>query len=539
MATDFMSTTAADVSTDAGLAPVPEKGPGVQALEALLKNGKPEPSAVVKLIDANRAESTALFELLHKTLGNDYVQEVVKAQDKLRLSVSRAELVSGDPTNPEGGYFIASREEEGARWRTADGSSTGTINRDGADWSAGNGRFTGHAGKEGLDSRYSLDEDDALRARYSTDDKEGSLGWERDGRTQAELFGRMGATDRVDGAPKLPGDEYSDFGVRRPFELGGGTGNYGLRRRVDDGGATDGAFGEFKTADGRTSYDAGLGVMDGQLAGTAGVTHALSDRDTISGSIRHDARGTQLYGSGVHRFDGGAVGGSASVLSGPDGTTGELSAFYRDRTTSVTGRYTHGPESDHLRLGASHALSPQLSLSGFADQQWKPSGDQTTLGISERYRSGDLAHDLSITGGKGERDFLGVSGSTDVRLSDRMYAGAFGSYTMEEGKHDEGQIGGSLTFTPNEKSALSLIGVLNQNGGFETRLQYDLFKKKIDGASFLADNKKKALISLFLSYSEGGQSGMLDDRFGAGQFTTGGGAGGGDGQVMGGIRIRF
>ena len=51
------------------------------------------------------------------------------------------------------------------------------------------------------------------------------------------------------------------------------------------------------------------------------------------------------------------------------------------------------------------------------------------------------------------------------------------------------------------------------------------------------DNRKKALISLFVSYSQGGRMGMLEDRYAAPQF--GADTPAGAGTVGAGIRIRF
>ena len=53
----------------------------------------------------------------------------------------------------------------------------------------------------------------------------------------------------------------------------------------------------------------------------------------------------------------------------------------------------------------------------------------------------------------------------------------------------------------------------------------------------LPDHKKDALVSLFVSYTQGGNPGMLNDRFGAPQESYGRAAN--EGQVMAGIRLKF
>src|SRR5690242_7417909 len=101
-------------------------GAGVQALEALLAAGRPEPGKVVELLDAHRDEHDAMISLLDSRLGAGYVAEVKSAMG-LRASVSRREVVDGDPADPNAGYFIASQAEQGAKWRTAGGGFTGTV----------------------------------------------------------------------------------------------------------------------------------------------------------------------------------------------------------------------------------------------------------------------------------------------------------------------------------------------------------------------------------------------------------------------------
>jgi hypothetical protein len=52
---------------------------GTQQLRALLSQGRPPPSVVAKLVIARPGEQPAMFTLLHTTLGNSYVQEVLAA----------------------------------------------------------------------------------------------------------------------------------------------------------------------------------------------------------------------------------------------------------------------------------------------------------------------------------------------------------------------------------------------------------------------------------------------------------------------------
>ena len=143
---------------------------------------------------------------------------------------------------------------------------------------------------------------------------------------------------------------------------------------------------------------------------------------------------------------------------------------------------------------------------------------------------------LDVEGGKGAHDYLKATGSVSGQLAPNLYGSAWGSYSYEAGHQDTAQLGASLTLTHDEKEALTLAGVVDQHGRFETRLQFDVFKDRINSISALDQHKKDAMVSLFLSYSQqvGGQR-MLDDRLGAPQYSTPGNAS----QVMAGIRIRF
>ena len=532
-------------------------GPGVQALEALLQTGRPEPTQVVALVDTYRGERDALFALLHTSLGNEFVQQVVQEMGGVRASIDRKELAAGDPSNPTGGYFLASAQEQGARWRTADGD------------------FTGKADKSGLDTTYKLDEDDALHGKVSAKG-EGTLAWERDGKSQGELYGGKGA-----------------FGVRRDWGLDSGTLTTGLEHR----GAFTGAYGRYASTDGKISTDGRAGVAHGGVAGSLSGTYKPSDSDTYTGSLAHDPTATSLALSGSHKSGTDAYTGAADLKHTAAGITGSLGAGWTNGKTALDGKYTHGLTSDKLHLGGSHKsgadtytgamdldhsaagttgslgagwtngtsaldakythglaadqfhhrgspkVSDELSMTGALDhERTRAGGSQTTLALAEKYRSDKMVQSLSLDAGAGDRTYLGVTGSTDMQIGKGLYAGAWGSFRQEEGKQTTAQLGASLTFTPHEKAALTLAGVLDQNGAIETRLQLDIFKSKIAGVGTIADHKKDALVSLFLSYSQAGRNGvmpggMMDQRYGAPSMDFGRGAG--EGQFTAGIKISF
>ncbi|HSD86682.1 MAG TPA: hypothetical protein VLB44_04180, partial [Kofleriaceae bacterium] len=127
-----------------------------------------------------------------------------------------------------------------------------------------------------------------------------------------------------------------------------------------------------------------------------------------------------------------------------------------------------------------------------------------------------------------------VDAPADAKLAPKLYGGVWGSSEIQSGQHATAQMGANLTFTTTEKTALTLAGVLDEHGRVETRLQYDIFKDKINSISDLDQHKKDAMLSLFVSYSQGSGQHMLDQRFGAPQIEQNVGS-----QVTAGIKIRF
>ena len=471
-----------------------EPGPGVKALEALLASASATPKQVVDLIDAHRDESAAMFVLVESKLGAEFVGQVRDSMG-LRASIKRREVVAGDPTG-NGGFFVASEKEQGARWKTADGSFDGKVNKD------------------GLDSTYRIDGNDSIHA-HSDKSGNGAVGWEHDGKTMAELY-----------------KDKSELGLRHTWDVDGGKLAGGVRHRGD----VNEAFANYKGTDGKLTADAGLGVRDGGASEHLSATYKPSERDTFSGSIDNDVTGTRLAASASHKLDNGAtVAGNGELAFTPEGTTGRLGASYSDGKRSFDGNVTRGLDQTSLHLGASDRLNPNTTVSGSLDHVMRDhGGHQTTLHLAERYRTNNVVHSLDLEAGGGERNYLSGTTGIDVGLGKNLYGGAFGGFRAEEGHQTGAQLGASLTFTPNEKAALTLAGVIDQTGSLETRLQLDVFKSKISSVGALADHKKDALVSLFVSYSTGANKHQLDERFGAPSMSTTP-----DPRVMAGIKIKF
>src|SRR4051812_18235361 len=225
-------------------------GPGVQAAEALVAAGGAKAEKLAEVIDTHRDEHDAILALVRDKLGASFAESVRGELGHVRASISRKELAVGDPGDPESGYVLVSQKQGGAKWRTGDG------------------RFTGTADKEGLDSKYKLDAHDSLHAHVGKD-KTGSLAWERDGKNEGELFGHVGG-----------GHDY-EAGVRRNWDVDGGTLMTGASHKVDGHGTTDGLSANYKH--GETSTQASAGMRDGSFAGSAAVATHLG-HDQLSAS---------------------------------------------------------------------------------------------------------------------------------------------------------------------------------------------------------------------------------------------------------------
>jgi hypothetical protein len=428
----------------------------VKKLRELFAKGAPKPADVLAILDAHRSDRAAILAFLHANAGNGFVAQVMAEADKLRLSFDRRELVAGDPSDPGDGYFIASQKEKGARWRTADGGFTGSID------------------SKGLDSRLRTGDDSSLHLNVNKQ-KEATLGLERN---DGEVVGQLAGAYR--------GSDNWNVGVRKPFEL--------------DDGAT-------LTPELRHQVRPELGAAD---VAALGYKDPNTTADLYAG--RHESGGFAAGLAGSHRFD--------------------------DRT-SASGYLDYSPDIQRFGLGASHRYSDQLTLSGGLSHTERRHGDDVTAAsLSARYRSENFvgSGDLSYAHSSMTGDSMRATASGDLRLAPNLYGGVFGDLTAGPDR-PTGSLGASLTFTTTEKTALTAAGIIDDRGNLETRLEFDIFKKRIDSVGALADNRKKALISLFVSYTQGGRMGMLEDRYAAPQLGTDMPAGAGT--VGAGIRIRF
>jgi hypothetical protein len=585
-ATQFVQSGAIPPVETAAAKPAPSAsdrafGKGVQALEAMLAKGTPKASDVATLIDAHRDEHDQMLSLVQQKLGDVFAASVRADLSSLRASIANKEVVAGDPGDPNADYLDISQAQGGAKWKAAGGN------------------FTGTADKNGLDTTVKAGAHDSIHAKVKPD-KSGTLDWNHDGKTEAEVAGSY-----------KDGKNY-DASLSRTQDVGGASVTEGVKHAVADGKTSDSAYADVKKGD--TTAHADVGLADGKPAEHLSASTKTA-HDTISGSVGHDAKGTSAeikdthdFGGGktgsldvkrdgagalsetgtfktktddisetvshdkkgtaaeikdTHDFGGGTTGSldlkrdaagalsetgtlahkgahdqeTATVAHDNKGTTGSLTGSYDAGNTKLDGSVARTADAWKLHGGATEKVNPALTLSGKVDETLPDKGkNQTDVSLSEKYSSGKVIQGLEVDGGKGAHDYLKATGSVDAQLAPNLYGSAWGSYSYEAGHQDTAQIGASLTLTHDEKEALTLAGVVDQHGRFETRLQLDVFKDRINSISALDQHKKDAVVSLFLSYSQqvGGHR-ALDDRFGAPQLETPNNAS----QVMAGIRIRF
>jgi hypothetical protein len=490
-----------------------EPGPGALALQAMLAKGRPEPKAVVELIDAHRSEHDDMMKLLHTTMGNAYVQEVLAAMDKLRLSVPRKELVAGDPNNPNAGYFQASAEQKGAKWSTAGGG------------------FTGTADQKGLDSTVKLDDANNVHATVDAKKKEGAVALMHNGVNEGELYGKKN-------------DDGWEAGSRRSTEVDGATVTASARHQVKDGVGNDGVAVDYEKD--KTTASAMVGVSQGKTVASAEGSHEFAGGSKVHGSIEKGADGVSGGVDGTYQLDKDRkLTGSYEHTAGDKGAVDTFKGGYAAPNTSVdgslvrhedghltgalTGQHSFGDKGDvhggvtrndastDFALGGKYNLGVHDQLTGELKHTQPDAGQgQTTLNLHQAHNGSRLIESADFELGTGKRDYAKAHAGLDLQLAPNFYAGAFGDVTAERGKDTQASLGASLTFTPNEKLALTAAGIMNNHGGFEGRLQLDVFKDKLNGLSDISQHKKDAIVSAFISVSGGGaQPGMLNDRMGA------------------------
>lgn len=471
-----------------------EAGPGLTAFGQLLARGAPRVDEVVRLLDANASERDLLIDAIGTYLGPAFLAEVRQAMGDLRMDWKRLHLVAGDPQGA-GSYFDASKDRQGAAWRTGlfGGQFTGELGGkkqydvawrqdedhfveaskqlDGGRWKLGD--FTGRFAGGRLDSAYAFSDSDQLKLFHDTKSGFGTLGFYREGELAIGEF-----------AVQTKGEQTS-YGLQRRFAGDDGvTRTVGLRHIERDGYSREALTYDHDGKDFDAQTYAGVGGDGGLTAGFA-TQHRLGEGTTLGTRAGIDGEDWHAQLDASQRWN-------------PEWSSDVSSRVDQDRyRASVGTSYAHGPWSTRGRVGA----------------EGEHGGVPTFTGtVSEQYRDKKWQHELMLRSGVRDGDVsLEMLASTDVDLGRGFYAGGWGGWNQPLDGKEAGSVGGSLTFTPHERAALTLAGVIDGEGTFDTRLQLDVFRSKIRDVGALTSRRKDALISVFIGYGNGT---MLDARYG-------------------------
>jgi hypothetical protein len=202
----------------------------------------------------------------------------------------------------------------------------------------------------------------------------------------------------------------------------------------------------------------------GNLSGDVGVQED-NGKGTVSGTVDYAGDDNEVQASGSVGQDGKAEG----TVAGSHNFTDELSG--------------------------------QASLAASTE-------DGLTAGVGGKYENDDFAVSAEVDANKkGDATSVTAKGSGTAKLMDgKLYATVTGSAKMGDAEEDAPRfnLGGSVTLTTGEHQALVASGAMDDKGGLDLTLEYDIFKDKIKNAGDVDDAKKDALISLYTEYKQGG-----------------------------------
>jgi len=288
---------------------------------------------------------------------------------------------------------------------------------------------------------------------------------------------------------------------------------------------------------------------DAKVNANAGLSQQGQDQ-TLTGGLGYQNKNWGLSGKGSYTDqDNLSLGLSGNRKLG-EKTTGSFDLTHGEQKGVSTEALRLGLKDDKNSLGLGLSYTDRENLKGsldFSSQLNKTSeikarletGIQqgknfTQLGLSGSTKSDDLVLQASLEALKNENG-LNIKASGDAvftLVGEKLYGQAFArlDQTLNDPKY---QVGGGVTWTPKDKLALTLAGVVDQDGGFDARLQMDVFKNKVTNARELDEKKKNAALSVFAGYRQGMEGGFMNDRFGAGKFS------GQEGQVYFGVGFKF
>ena len=517
--------------------PVKAPGPGVAAAQGLLQQGVADPKKYARVVREFPADKAGVLQAVGASpLGAGFAQQVVKEVEGFDASIKDKRVAYIGDEN----YFVADDKRKGAEFKV--GATTGTINQD------------------GLNTQTDLGGDKKLV---------GTLGQDKATKNITGTLDHVAGDTTVGGTiyagPKDPADNHG-ADVHGKTKVGKGTGDaklgysredgrsFGvgevgykddtqdarLKAKIGGGGNYDvGATGSKKSGDTKYSGELGYGAKDGVgtlrlgagFARDDGTSGSLAGRYTDDDNYQLDLSGTRQTGKGRTLYGGLGYG----EKTGNDTVSGNIGVRDGRSDTNLSGSYTDRDNfglnlRDDRKIGDHASLKSNLgynvaggagALTGTMRGQYDPKDFVAGGGLGARYDDKGLSYNADLD-------------ATATLKPGLLYAEGFGGVKGGAGMNEpQYHMGGGLVLTPNEKLALTVSGAVDQNGGFDTRLQFDVFKKKVDSAKGLAEQKKKAAVSVFMGYRQGMDGALMNDRYGGGRFQHD------EGQAYVGVGFRF
>lgn len=558
--------------------------PGKKAAEALLQQGVSEPSKYARVIrEYPEDKGQVLKSISQSALGATFANKVVDEASGLDASIEDKRLSYVDDEGDN--YFVADAKRKGAEFKF--GETTGSAGKDGLVVENPNGNYLkaggkkedgskrdgaefqlgqthGTVNKKGLTAQHPLEGDKQFEGNLNYKDKKVSGYGDVINNETGSRYGvgaNVGTKDPggnhgvdVHGSKKIgegKGDAKLGYSMEggNPYavgSLGYGDKSQSGRLNAKYGGTSDYDFslsGNKKVGDTNYRSNLGYGTKDGtnNLRGGAGFTTDQGLSADLKGRY-NDGDNYQLDMTGSRKQSNGSTlyGGMGYGEKGGVGTaTGHLGSRDKDSDTRLSTSLT---DSDNYGLNLMHNQTHDSGLKTQSKLGYNMAGGEGALSGSLRgqYGSDDFIGSGGL-GGQYDKDGLGYNADADLTgtlkkgsLYYEGFGGVKGGGAMDEPTF---HVGGGLTLTPNEKLAMTVSGAIDNNGGFDTRLQFDVFKKKVQNARGISERKKKAAVSVFMGYRQGmgdvGGGDMFNDRYGAGKY------GANEGQAYVGIGFKF
>lgn len=408
----------------------------------------------------------------------------------LRLDTDKWNLLYGDPSQ-RAGYFVGGVGQEGAKWATADGGFTGTVNG------------------QGLDSHAGLGGDMSLHAGADFGKQTGAMSLMNGSTNLGEAYGQMG-----------PGNAY-EAGLRGSYNAGGLQLDPSLARIPDATklglGVGPMSLGYTHGDDGSQSFSTGASQTNG------GTTVNYNHTSSLAAGAQNAMSGFTL--GMANKMGNGEVGGHVGVQEGPNGDTtsygvnGNVMATPQLRLNGSFDGST-GPAGTSSALGAGLDYNRSgLSLGMAGNATYGADGhDVLSASLREGYGTPTFAQHLNMSASHDSLsgDKVDASTSATLGLGGGFYGSAFGSVGGAVGGDPSYFGGAGLTYMPTPQLGLTAAGGAGDQGP-EARLQADFYKHAITGADSLEDQRAKALFSGYLGLSSGGPS-RMSNVFGAGSL---------------------